>query len=240
MKIKFKSILVLIIVILIAIAVKEVIAVSSIIKVPSLTIVLDPGHGGSMSGAVNDQLGIVEREITLKTARYLRDFLNQYDGVKVIMTHDGNLPSDYELELPERGMIARRNQADLLVSLHFNAAENGVVLNGAEVYVTANKLLPKYNQQSTQLGNKILNQLSGLGIANRGVKTRLCNDSGPKWEYSDGTKADYYAVIRYPMKGDAEDQNHYIILSLHLYWQCLIQIIDLIFYCLIESTADYI
>lgn len=158
-----------------------------------------------MSGAVNNQYGIVERDITLKVARYLRDFLNQYDGVEVIMTHDGNLPSNYELEISERGMIARRNQADLLVSLHFNATETDS-LNGAEVYVTANKLLPKYNQESTELGNKILNNLSKLGIANRGVKTRLCNDTGPKWEYSDGSKADYYGVIRYAMKGDGEDR----------------------------------
>ena len=52
----------------------------------------------------------------------------------------------------------------------------------------------------------ILNQLSSLGIKNNGVKTRLCNDVGPKWEYSDGSRADYYAVIRYPMKGAGEDR----------------------------------
>ncbi len=158
-----------------------------------------------MSGAINSQYGIIERDITLKVARYLRDFLNQYDGVEVIMTHDGNLPSDYELEISERGMIARRNGADLLVSLHFNATETDS-LNGAEVYVTANTLLPKYNQESTELGNRILNNLSQLGIANRGVKTKLCNDTGAKWEYSDGSRADYYGVIRYAMKGDGEDR----------------------------------
>lgn len=29
---------------------------------------------------------------------------------------------------------------------------------------------------------------------------------GPKWEYSDGSKADYYGIIRYAMKGSAEDR----------------------------------
>lgn len=52
----------------------------------------------------------------------------------------------------------------------------------------------------------VLKELSKLGISNRGVKTRLCGDIGPKWEYSDGSVADYYAVIRYPMKGDGEDR----------------------------------
>ena len=169
-----------------------------------IVLVIDPGHGGKMTGTANNELGLVERDITLKISRYLRDYLNEYEGIKVIMTHDG-LPSDYEMELPDRGMVARNNNADMMISIHINdyATPNQ---NGAEVFVTANKLLPKYNEQSTKFGNLVLNELSKLGIANRGVKTRLCGDTGPKWEYSDGSVADYYAVIRYPMKGDSEDR----------------------------------
>lgn len=169
-----------------------------------IVIVLDPGHGGKMTGTANNQLGLVERDLTLKIARYLRDYLNEYDGVRVIMTHDG-LPSDYELELPARGMIARNNNADMMISLHLNDYSTPNE-QGAEVYVTANTLLPKYHEESARFGNLVLNELSKLGIHNRGVKTRLCGDTGPKWEYSDGSVADYYAVIRYPMKGDAEDR----------------------------------
>lgn len=174
--------------------------------VPDKTIVLviDPGHGGKMTGTVNNDLGIIERDVTLKIARYLRDYLNQYENIKVIMTHDG-LPSDVEMELPARGMVARNNNADMMISLHINDSTiQGET--GAEVYVTNNKLLPKYNEESTKFGKIVLNKLSALGIRNRGVKTRLCNDKGPKWEYSDGSVADYYAVIRYPMKGDGEDR----------------------------------
>lgn len=174
--------------------------------VPNKTIVLvlDPGHGGKMTGTVNNDLGIIERDVTLKIARYLRDYLNQYENIKVIMTHDG-LPSDIEMELPARGMVARNNNADMMISLHINDSTiKGE--KGAEVYVTNSKLLPKYNEESTKFGNIVLNKLSALGISNRGVKTRLCNDTGPKWEYSDGSVADYYAVIRYPMKGDGEDR----------------------------------
>ena len=169
-----------------------------------IVLVIDPGHGGKMTGTANSELGLVERDITLKIARYLRDYLNEYEGIKVIMTHDG-LPSDYEMELPDRGMVARNNNADMMISLHLNdyATPNQ---QGAEVFVTANKLLPKYNQESTRFGNLVLNELSKLGIENRGVKTKLCGDTGPKWEYSDGSVADYYAVIRYPMKGDGEDR----------------------------------
>lgn len=169
-----------------------------------IVLVIDPGHGGKMTGTANNELGLVERDVTLKISRYLRDYLNEYDGIKVIMTHDG-LPSDYEMELPDRGMVARNNNADMMISIHINdsSAPNQ---HGAEVFVTANKLLPKYNEQSTKFGNLVLNELSKLGIASRGVKTRLCGDTGPKWEYSDGSVADYYAVVRYPMKGDSEDR----------------------------------
>ncbi len=170
----------------------------------TIVIVLDPGHGGKMSGAVNNEKGLIERDLTLKIARYVRDYLNQYENIKVIMTHDG-LPSDVELELPARGMVARNNKADMLISLHLNSAPTTNV-NGAEVYVTANTLLPKYHQESAKFGNMVLKNISALGIKNNGVKTRLCNDTGPKWEYSDGSRADYYAVIRYPMKGDGEDR----------------------------------
>lgn len=169
-----------------------------------IVIVLDPGHGGKMSGAINEEKGLIERDLTLKIARYLRDYLEQYDNIKIIMTHDG-LPSDVEMELPDRGMVARNNSADMLISLHLNSS-NDSSINGAEVFVTNNKLLPKYHEESAKFGNIVLKNLSALGIKNNGVKTRLCNDTGPKWEYSDGSRADYYAVIRYPMKGDGEDR----------------------------------
>lgn len=169
-----------------------------------IILVIDPGHGGKMSGAVNAEKGLVERDLTLKIARYLRDYLDEYENIKIIMTHDG-LPSDVEMELPDRGMVARNNNADMMISLHLNASTDAS-RHGAEVYVTKNKLLPKYNEESTKFGNIVLNKLSALGIYNNGVKTRLCNEEGPKWEYSDGSVADYYAVIRYPMKGDGEDR----------------------------------
>ncbi len=169
-----------------------------------IVLVLDPGHGGKMTGAVNNKLGIIERDATLKIARYLRDYLKEYEGIRVIMTHDG-LPSDYEMELAPRGMVARNNKANMLISLHLNDYSTPYE-HGAEVYVTANTLLPKYHEESAKFGEMVLEELSKLGIAKRKVKTRLCGDTGPKWEYSDGTVADYYGVIRYPMKGDGEDR----------------------------------
>lgn len=173
--------------------------------VKTMKIVIDPGHGGHETGAINYTDGIMEKDINLKTARYLREYLQNYYGVEIIMTHDG-LGSNTEMSIVDRGMVARNNNADLLLCLHYNAASEGNSWHGAEVYVTANTSCYKYNQESTEIGNLILRNLSNLGLFNRGVKTKHCQDTGPKWEYSDGTKADYYGIIRYAMKGNAEDR----------------------------------
>jgi len=164
-----------------------------------IVLVLDPGHGGMWSGATNKALGIIEAVINLKVVRGIRDQLSQYYGVRVILSHDG-MASNQELEIVDIGMIARNNNATMLISYHFNDSLD-LKANGAEVYVTSNKSLPKYNEESTKFANIILRNLSSLGIANRGVKTRL---SEIGLVYSDGSPADYYGVIRYAMNGDAE------------------------------------
>lgn len=162
----------------------------------AMTIVLDPGHGGKDSGAIYKN--IYERDITLKTTKYLRDYLNEYD-VKVILTHEG-LASDVDFTIYDRAMVARNNNADLLVCLHYNSGN----ANGAEMWVTANKTLPKYNKEMTGLGNKILANLGQLGIANRGVKTKLIPTDYTDI-YTDGSRADYYGIIRYAMRGTMID-----------------------------------
>ena len=101
-------------------------------------------------------------------------------------------------------MVARNNKADLYVSLHINDTEDRNV-NGANVFVTSRTELQKYKLGMTTLGNKILTNLSKLGIKNNGVvNDKLCNDREPKYQYYDGSQADYYADIRHAMKGDTD------------------------------------
>ena len=165
--------------------------------VHAFTIVLDPGHGASDPGAVNGK--IVESEITHKIGNYLKEYLEKYKDVKVIMTNNG---SD-EVMLFERAMIARNNNANILISLHMNSSFDSSA-NGAEVYVTANKTCDKYNKNCTELANMILSNLGKLGIANRGViANKFCSDSTDV--YSDGTRADWMGIIRYAMRGTMID-----------------------------------
>lgn len=157
-------------------------------------IVLDPGHGGIDTGAVNSSAGIVERDANLKIAQYLKSYLEEYAGVKIVLTHNGF--GSGTMKLDDRVLVARQNNADLLLCLHCNSSPSGN-LHGAEAFVTVNKCLPKYNEECTKIGNLILGKLQNLGITNRGVKTRLSGDRNDI--YSDGTLGDYYGIIRYSM-----------------------------------------
>lgn len=165
----------------------------------AFTLVIDPGHGGSDSGAIAGN-GAYERDLNLKIAKYLREYLSKYK-LDIYMTHEGFASGKYELI--DRGRFVRSKNADLAISIHLNDSAASTYPNGAEVYVTANTSLPKYNQNSTALANKILSNLSALGISNRGVKTRLCGDTTDV--YTDGTRADYYGIIRYSMRGTKID-----------------------------------
>ena len=167
----------------------------------AMVIVLDPGHGGADSGAVNTAENIKEKDVNLTIAQYIKKYLEDYDA-EVKLTHNGL--TNQELPIFDRAMIARNANADLFVSLHINSSET-TSAKGAEVYVTANRSLDKYYKNTSELANLILENLNKLGITKRGVFTRQLSGSDKTDVYSDGTIADYYGVIRYGMRGTRID-----------------------------------
>lgn len=77
---------------------------------------LDPGHGGSDSGAVYG--GLQEKNLTLDIADRIKRILeNDYTGVQVKMSRTG----DVYVGLSERADMANKWGADLFVSIHINA-----------------------------------------------------------------------------------------------------------------------
>ncbi len=163
-------------------------------------IVLNAGHGGKSTGCVNGK--VVEKNVTLKIAQYIKEDLSKYKGVKVILTRTG----DYDMELDDRAMIARNNNADLYVSLHIND-ENTHKSTGSQMYVPFYEGSKHYNSRMSYLANLIQKNLNGIGIQNNingGIVKRNI-DREPKYQYlMDGkvVQADYYADIRCAMKGD--------------------------------------
>ena len=160
-------------------------------------IVLDPGHDATHVGARG--YGLKEEELNMKIALSCKAELEKYDGVKVYLTHptiDCGLPGSSTREcLYSRPDYAKSVGASLYVSLHNNA---GMDTSGHEVYYPNANYIPEFNVEGAALAQCISDKLSDIGINDRGIHTRDSNgdeDDGTNW-YNDGSRADYYAVIR--------------------------------------------
>jgi N-acetylmuramoyl-L-alanine amidase len=94
---------------------------------PAHVVVLDPGHGGEDRGA-EGPAPTVEKTLTLDVCRRIRNLLTA-QGVRVKLTRT----TDQFLALAERPRLAAGYQADLFVSVHFNAAGNPDA-TGVETY----------------------------------------------------------------------------------------------------------
>ncbi len=83
------------------------------------TVVIDPGHGGKDPGALGKTKATSEKHIVLKVSKLLGEKIKkEYPDVKVIYTRE----SDVFIGLHERAMTARRNNADLFISIHCNSS----------------------------------------------------------------------------------------------------------------------
>ena len=82
--------------------------------------VLDPGHGGTDSGAVNTKYGLTEKAQNLDVARRLEALL-EGDGYTVCMTRTTNSET---LSNNDRYTYANKTGAKVLVSIHMNGASN--------------------------------------------------------------------------------------------------------------------
>lgn len=81
-----------------------------------IIVAIDPGHGGKDPGAVGYK-GTHEKDITLAIARKLKARINKEPNMRAVLTRKG----DYYISLPQRRINARRENADLFVSIHADA-----------------------------------------------------------------------------------------------------------------------
>jgi N-acetylmuramoyl-L-alanine amidase len=99
------------------------------------TLVIDAGHGGKDHGAP----GAIsqEKDLTLKYAlAFGRMVERNCPDVKVVYTRK----SDVYVTLAGRAEIANRNKADLFVSVHINALDQGRVGHGYQTYTLGRSL----------------------------------------------------------------------------------------------------
>lgn len=160
----------------------------------NVVVVLDPGHDGTHGGSSAN--GFVEAQLNLKIAQYCKAELEEYYGVTVYMTRDSascpNGGGDNKSCLQRRADIARDMGANLFVSLHNNYSSASSA-SGAEIWYPNQNYNPWTSQVGGSAASKILEQLTSLGLHNRGTQIRNAKED----KYPDGSAADYYAVIRH-------------------------------------------
>lgn len=171
----------------------------------NLTLVLDPGHGGPRPGCVYTYNGktIVERDLTLKIAKYLKNELQKYktpkdEKVMVHLTRNNNTCPDLE----QRILIAKNKKASALVSLHINASSNKDA-NGCMVLVTHSNYHNLYNKEHN-MGKSIIKELNNAGVKtaklyntsakNAGLLRKLSDDGS---KYPNGDTTDWYGIVRH-------------------------------------------
>lgn len=122
----------------------------------SFVVAIDPGHGGHDPGAIG-RGGTQEKDVVLAVAKKLKARINGAPGMRAVLTRS----DDRYVDLRERTEIARRNNADLFISIHADA-NNRANLHGSSVYIlsehgasseAARLLADSENSYELRLGN---------------------------------------------------------------------------------------
>lgn len=131
------------------------------------TIVVDPGHGGSDSGARSAK-NLYEKDVTFAVSTKMQKIL-EASGANVIMTRDKDVDVYGPYASATNELQARCNyvtrKTDIFVCIHANAATN-TQANGAETYYYDGSWLGKL------LATNIQTELvAATDLQNRGIKT---------------------------------------------------------------------
>ena len=97
-------------------------------------VAIDAGHGGEDPGASGRRYRTHEKDVTLAIARELAKLVAQEPGMRPLLIRDG----DYYVGLLQRFEKARRQRADVFVSIHADAVP-GRSANGSSVYALSEK-----------------------------------------------------------------------------------------------------
>ncbi|WP_185964508.1 N-acetylmuramoyl-L-alanine amidase [Aliikangiella marina] len=98
-----------------------------------IIIAIDAGHGGEDPGAVGKR-GTLEKNVNLEVAKRLARLIDKEPGFKAFLTRT----SDYYVGLEKRTKLARKNKADLFISLHADGFTDPRV-KGASVWTLSRR-----------------------------------------------------------------------------------------------------
>lgn len=135
------------------------------------TVCIDPGHGGSETGAIGEGGKRLEKDDNLRLALLVRDQLTER-GYTVVMTRN----SDSTVSLEDRCKTANKSRAALFVSIHRNSSSG--TGQGCEMWIHS-----KNPSDDRLLAENILQSLENMGAdTSRGINTG----------YREGANKNYY------------------------------------------------
>ena len=112
------------------------------------TIVIDPGHGGTETGAIGPS-GVQEKELTLQISRELANRLAQRLGVRTVLTRSDDVVVQHDM----RTSLANQNKADLFISVHLNSSL-GSGAYGTETYFLSPQATDSRAARAAQTENR--------------------------------------------------------------------------------------
>ncbi len=168
-------------------------------------IVIDAGHGGKDPGCNGDIYN--EKAVALGIALKLGELIEKHlPDVKVIYTRK----TDEFVELEERAQIANRNNANLFISIHCNAASNYAVFkdkNGKVHYKTFKDKKGKINKVEVHNPKPFGSATYVMGISNEKGKLNTAKRENASMLLEDNYQKTYNGF-------DPQSDEAYIIMSL--------------------------
>ncbi len=124
-------------------------------------IVIDPGHGGIDSGAVNSAFNVTEKDLVLSIAKQLHRKLEKTGRYRTLLTRS----QDTYVALGQRVRFARESGARLFISLHADSlsARDGDV-RGATIYTLSDRASDAEAQRLADSENKA-DMIAGLDLS---------------------------------------------------------------------------
>ena len=146
-------------------------------------IFLDPGHGGSDSGAVSN--GLREKDLTLSVYNKVSSRLASL-GYSVLTSRN----TDKDVGLVDRADQANKSNADMFLSIHFNAGGRGASY-GIETYYY--KARPEYIPAINKAKHNDPERLEKSRKLAQKIQQSLVRKTGA---YDRGVKRETFAVLR--------------------------------------------
>ena len=114
-----------------------------------IIVFIDPGHGGKDPGAIG-ALGTLEKDLTLKASLLIAKVLNKNIQINALLSRTG----DYFIPLRKRIELAKKNKADIFISIHADSSKNKKA-SGISVFSLSDVASDKEAQRLAKKENEV-------------------------------------------------------------------------------------